>query len=187
MTDVGLTAWHHLVDLNAILLRNLRRELQQATGLSDTDYSVLAALVATPEAQLRSSALAECLGWERSRLSHQIGRMEKRGLIRRDETPGDNRGARVVLTAAGRSAITQAEPVHLGQVHTWLLDALTAEQTRSLAHVLSTALLHAHTLEEQGMSPTGQRTPGCGGAVEATGSVPPELRPDTPPTYSADR
>lgn len=159
MTDAGAAAWHQLVDLNAVLLRNLRRELQQATGLTDTDYAVLDTLATAPRAQLRSSALAERLGWERSRLSHQVGRMEKRGLIRRDDTPDDHRGAQIVLTPAGREAITRAEPVHLGHVRTWLLDALTPEQARSLGHLLNTALRHAHHLEHHGMAPADQEAP----------------------------
>ena len=81
------------------------------------------------------------------------------GLIRRDDTPDDHRGAQIVLTPAGREAITRAEPVHLGHVRTWLLDALTPEQARSLGHLLNTALRHAHHLEHHGMAPADQEAP----------------------------
>ena len=77
---------------------------------------------------MRSSELAAGIGWERSRLSHHLGRMERRGLVRREECATDNRGAEVVLSTAGAEAFRAATVPHLRAVRELFVDALTPEQ-----------------------------------------------------------
>jgi len=54
---------------------------------------VLLALRETEGHRMRSSEMAVHIGWEHSRLSHHLGRMERRQLIRREECTIDSRGA----------------------------------------------------------------------------------------------
>jgi len=65
------------------------------------------------------------VGWERSRISHQVIRMEKRGLVAREECGEDARGSMVRLTDAGRTAIVAAAPAHVAAVRQYFVGALT--------------------------------------------------------------
>src|SRR5580692_7121430 len=98
MTAAELAIWRALIDTTAELRRILGAKLQQEAGLSAADYQVLLALHEADGTRLRSSELATIIDWERSRLSHHLGRMERRGLIRRDDCATDSRGAEVSLT-----------------------------------------------------------------------------------------
>ena len=91
---------------------------------------------------MRSSELAGRIGWERSRLSHHLGRMERRGLIRREECAEDSRGAEVVLAEAGARAFRTGSIPHLEAVRELFIDALSPDQLAQLAEL--TAALRAH-------------------------------------------
>src|SRR4029077_2666496 len=98
MTSAELATWRALVDTTGELRRVLGAGLQE-TSLSPADYQVLLALSEAERKRMRSSELARAIDWERSRLSHHLGRMERRRLIRREDSTVDSRGADVSLTA----------------------------------------------------------------------------------------
>lgn len=106
------------------------------------DYSVLLALSEAPERRMRSSELAAQVGWERSRLSHHLGRMERRDLVRREECATDSRGAEIVLTAGGASAFRGATVPHLRAVRELFIDPLTSDQLTCAGQLA--AALRAH-------------------------------------------
>ena len=135
MTAAQLATWRSLIDTTAELRRILGSQLQES-NLSAADYQVLLALSEVDGRRLRSSALAETIDWERSRLSHHLGRMERRGLIRRDDCATDNRGAEVSLTPEGAAAFRRATVPHLRAVKEHFSDALTSEQFEALADIL---------------------------------------------------
>lgn len=108
------------------------RQLLHDSGLSGPEYSVLATLTENPDGVLRSGTAARMLGWGRSRLSHLLRRMEGKGLISRACSPEDGRGQDIALTPAGREAIIEAAPGHVGFVRSIVFDALTQEQQDSL-------------------------------------------------------
>lgn len=92
------------------------------------------------EGKIRTSALAEAAGWERSRLSHHLGRMERRGLVTRTACPRDGRGVIVGLTEEGWRTIHAAAPDHVALVRRVFIDALGEEGLRALDHVTTTVL-----------------------------------------------
>jgi DNA-binding MarR family transcriptional regulator len=112
------------------------------TSLSPGDYSVLLALSEAPGQRMRSSELAAAIAWERSRLSHHLGRMERRRLIRRDECATDSRGAEVVLTTTGATAFHSATVPHLRAVRELFVDAFAPHQLDAAKTVA--AALRAH-------------------------------------------
>jgi DNA-binding MarR family transcriptional regulator len=114
----------------------------QESGLSPGDYQVLLALREADGMRLRSSELAATIEWERSRLSHHLGRMEQRGLIRRDDCSTDSRGAEVSLTESGTAAFRRAGAPHLRAIKKHFVDALTPEQVEALADVLQSLQRH---------------------------------------------
>ena len=138
-TKPELATWRAFTETTERLRSLLAARLQADTGLSPADYAVLLALHDADDNRLRSSRLAENVGWERSRLSHHLGRMEQRGLIDRQECSTDSRGAEIVLTAAGRDAFGGATVPHLRAIRELFVDALTPDQLNAV-HDITVAL-----------------------------------------------
>lgn len=117
----------------------MNRQLQADSDLSLSDYDVLVALSGNRDQSTRVSDLAAHIGWERSRLSHQLRRMEERGLTERRPSTQDGRTSNVVLTERGRAAITDAAPAHVDLVRSLffdpLPDSLLAPFTAALEHI----------------------------------------------------
>jgi DNA-binding MarR family transcriptional regulator len=140
LTEDQQRAWRGLVQMTSRLDARLNRELQQTSGLSLADYDVLVLLTEAPDGRLRMFKLIEYLQWEQSRLSHHIARMQRRGLVAREECTTDRRGAFVVLTDAGRDAIEKAAPGHVGLVRHLVFDGLSDEQVAMLESFVSRVL-----------------------------------------------
>src|SRR5690242_20469999 len=85
-----LRVWRDFLEVSEAVRAELAARLQAESGLSTGDYAVLLALSEAEGTRLRSSELAAHMGWERSRVSHHLGRMERRGLIRREDCPTDS-------------------------------------------------------------------------------------------------
>jgi DNA-binding MarR family transcriptional regulator len=141
MTPKELATWRLLLDTTAELRRSLGAELQ-ASNLSPGDYQVLLALTEAGIRRLRSAELAAAIDWERSRLSHHLGRMERRGLIQRQDCATDSRGAEVSLTADGARTFRAAAGPHLRAVKRLFADALTSEQFEALGDILQVVRDH---------------------------------------------
>jgi DNA-binding MarR family transcriptional regulator len=129
-------AWRAYLDMNAKLTARLNREMQDQAGISIADFSVLVQLSEHVDARMRVLELARAIGWEKSRLSHQLTRMQQRGLIERSNCTEDRRGAFVVLTDQGRATVEGAAPRHVESVRRYVFDSLTPEQVESL-HAIS--------------------------------------------------
>jgi DNA-binding MarR family transcriptional regulator len=132
--------WRGWLKLNAALASTLQRELQEDVGLSMPDFEVLVHLTDNPDGRVRVTELARLLQWERSRVSHHIKRMERRGLVGRVECSEDGRGAFVVITPQGRAAIEEAAPGHVMAVRRLMFDALSEEEKATLAAVIDKLL-----------------------------------------------
>lgn len=132
-------AWRNFTLLQFQLFALLGRELAPS-GLSYQDYVVLAELSDRPDNQARFSELGKQLGWEKSRVSHHIARMEKRGLVARVKCETDLRGAFVAMTNEGRAAITAAAPEHVAVVRRQFVDLLTPAQLQTLSDSSRTVL-----------------------------------------------
>ncbi|HYQ67979.1 MarR family winged helix-turn-helix transcriptional regulator [Actinophytocola sp.] len=128
LTAEELRIWREFIEAAEALRTELASRLQSESGLSAGDYAVLLALSEAPGRRLRSSDLAANIGWERSRLSHHLGRMERRGLIQREECGVDGRGAEAVLAPSGAEAFRRASVPHLRAVRELFVDALTPAQ-----------------------------------------------------------
>ncbi|MBM9466153.1 MarR family winged helix-turn-helix transcriptional regulator [Nakamurella leprariae] len=135
LTPEQLRAWRNLQYLRGPLAAVLNRQLTQDSGLSTADYEVLVVLSESDEGMLRAGELGRLTGWEKSRLSHHIKRMQTRGLVRRRECPTDGRGAFVELTPQGRETIEAAAPGHVRAVRRHVIDRLTPEELRVLGDI----------------------------------------------------
>ncbi|MFJ9633958.1 MarR family winged helix-turn-helix transcriptional regulator [Streptomyces sp. NPDC101175] len=140
LTPVEERAWRGMMRMHDLVVSEAGRVMQSEFGLSGADYPVLAELTRAPGARLRILELTRVLGWEKSRVSHQLARMVKRGLLARDECAEDGRGAYVMVTPAGRAAIEAAAPRHAEDVRRLLLDHLTPGQVTMLAEISETII-----------------------------------------------
>jgi len=121
-------AWRALQFMQMRLEGELARQLAAGSGLSYPDYVVLVALTDRADGRMRLFELAEVLGWEKSRLSHHVGRMANRGLVTKEKCGSDRRGAYVVITTRGRREIAAAAPGHVDAVRRLFVDRLTSAQ-----------------------------------------------------------
>lgn len=133
-------AWRAFRLMNAEITARIRRELGRETGLSDPDYEVLHELWEEPDGALRAMTLRTRLHWEKSRLSHHIVRMQRRGLVTREHSLEDARGATIRLTQSGRAAVEAACRAHARAVRSYLLDRLSPEQLAALGDISETVL-----------------------------------------------
>lgn len=133
-------AWRAYVRMQGTLNAHLNRQLQNDSDMSLSDFEVLVRLTDVPEEYLTVSDLARALHWEKSRVSHQVTRMERRGLVKRTSCPTDARSAHVMLTACGRKAIEEAAPGHVETVRRLFLDELTDDQLKTLETIATQVL-----------------------------------------------
>ncbi len=140
LSDDEQRAWRAFVSLQAKLNAQLNRELQAESDLSLADFEVLVHLTDRDDARARSFELANEMEWEKSRLSHQLARMQRRGLIDRVGCPEDARGSYIELTAEGRRAIEHAAPGHVSAVRRLIFDQLTPDQVQALRTISETVL-----------------------------------------------
>jgi DNA-binding MarR family transcriptional regulator len=142
LTEEQQRIWRNWLRLNRELTATLARDMAAASDLSMADFGVLVQLTDVPDGRVRISELAENLGWERSRVSHQLKRMQGRGLVERSECVEDGRGSFVGITAEGRKSIEAAAPGHVNSVRKLVVDHLTEEEYADLGR-LTDRLLEA--------------------------------------------
>jgi DNA-binding MarR family transcriptional regulator len=126
-------AWSTFERAQERLRSVMARELTQETGLSDADFQILSVLASAYRGRLRAFDLRCELQWEKSRLSHQLRRMEQRGLIRREACADDGRASDVVLTDAGREAGVRGKCARAGSIRRHVLGPLGKERLAALA------------------------------------------------------
>lgn len=136
LTDQEKALWRDYLALEGRLHLEIQRDLKRSSSLTEPEFEVLVYL-SEADGPLRMTALAELLQWERSRLSHQVTRMVKRGLVQRTSCPDDGRGAFVSPTDEGLREIEKAAPHHVGTVRRVFLDRLTDDDKRELARLLA--------------------------------------------------
>lgn len=143
-------AWQAYQRMRVLLNGQINRELTRSTGLSEADFDILFFLEQSAETSVRSVALRCGLAWEKSRLSHQLRRMEQRGLI--EKAPG----AVIHLTEKGRAQIAAARDCHEAAVHRYFGDVLTAEQLAVLSTISERVVARlSEDLPNHGAQPEG--------------------------------
>ena len=133
LNEREMIAWRTFYEMQEVLRGRLEQQLQADSGLSNADYTVLVALSEAPAGRQRAVDLGRRLGWEKSRLHHQLSRMCQRGLVERHS--GDGRAIYAAITTGGRAALTATAPRHRQQVRRLVLDRLTPQQIDQLANI----------------------------------------------------
>ena len=92
LTSEERAAWESFIHMQEKLIGRLSRRVQADSGVSASDYTVLVKLTETGGGRMRFMDLAKLVEWEKSRMSHQVRRMTKRGLVTKEDCPDDGRG-----------------------------------------------------------------------------------------------
>ncbi|GAB2546040.1 MarR family winged helix-turn-helix transcriptional regulator [Nocardia heshunensis] len=129
LTPEDLTIWHACKTLGDQVTRRVAADITAASGMSGTDYGVLSRVADLGGGRLRQQALTASMQLNKGAMSHQLTRMQERGLIRRERVPG---GIDIVLTAAGTTALDALRPIHAAAVRRHLLDRLGPEDRTAL-------------------------------------------------------
>jgi DNA-binding MarR family transcriptional regulator len=140
LDDAEARAWRGYMRMRTLLHAQIVRDLAREADLSGPDYDVLSNVSEAEGRRVRLGDLAARMAWSKSRLSHHITRMERRGLVTREDCSSDGRGAFVVLTDAGLRAIQAAAPGHVASVRRHFIDLLSREQLDALAEISQTVV-----------------------------------------------
>jgi DNA-binding MarR family transcriptional regulator len=140
-------SWRAWLAVSALLPDRLEHELKSAHDLSLAEYEILVRLSEEPERRLRMSELASRTLASKSRLSHQVSRMEASGLVSRAGCLEDGRGSYAQLTDHGWRVLVTAAPCHVAGVRRWLVDALPAEDFARLGSIMAVVVEHLATAE----------------------------------------
>jgi DNA-binding MarR family transcriptional regulator len=142
LTNEEERAWRGYRRMRALLDLQIERDLARDSGLSAPDYDVLSTLTESPGRSWRANELATRLLWSTSRLAHHVRRMERRGLVSRDDCPDDGRGAVVSLSDTGWAALQAAAPPHVESVRNHLIELLTPTEVEALATISAKVIGH---------------------------------------------
>ncbi|WP_067821899.1 MarR family winged helix-turn-helix transcriptional regulator [Nocardia inohanensis] len=142
LDDVEMRAWLGYVFTRDLIAAAVGRDSLRESNLTYVEYTVLARLADAPDHRRSFAELAGVLEWSQSRLSHQITRMEKRGLVARESIPDDARRTAAVLTAKGAQVLDGAAPSHVESVRRHMVDVLDRGQLAALADIYDTLLAH---------------------------------------------
>ncbi|HVT71432.1 MAG TPA: MarR family transcriptional regulator [Trebonia sp.] len=147
-TDEEQRAWRAYIRLAQLLMHQLDRDLHPF-GLSMHDYEILVELSEAPGNRMRMTELADRTAQSRSRLSHQVNRMEARGLVSREGCEGDKRGTFAVITGRGAAAITKVAPYHVASVREHFMDQLDPAQLAALTAAYEPVLEKLRTVRDR--------------------------------------
>jgi DNA-binding MarR family transcriptional regulator len=136
LDETEQAVWRSYISVMRLLPDRLNASLNRGHGLTLIDYEVLARLSEAPLRRIRMTELAEGSLLSKSRLSHQISRMEKEGLVRREPCETDGRGFFAVLTDQGWEKLLAAVPTHVADVRAAFITPLSREQLVALGEVL---------------------------------------------------
>lgn len=135
-------AWKNYRRMRTLLDLQLARDLAGDSSLSEADYDVLSTLSEAENHRWRATDLARRLLWSTSRLAHHVGRMEARGLLRREASKEDGRGAVIVLTAKGWRTLSDAAPLHVASVREHFIDLLSDADVAALDQIARKVVEH---------------------------------------------
>ncbi len=124
--------WHTWMAAQGLVVAQVDSALQSEVGISKAEFSILRTLCGAPDSTLRTGDLGAALHWEKSRVSHLLGRMESRGLVESMEDGAPGRRTAVSLSRHGHEIIQAALRVHEATVRRLFIDPLTVEQADAI-------------------------------------------------------
>ncbi|MER5839618.1 MULTISPECIES: MarR family winged helix-turn-helix transcriptional regulator [Streptomyces] len=141
LTNAEQCAWRTHLEVNRLLTYQLEKDLQPF-GLTMNDYEILVNLSESEDHRMRMSDLAAATLQSKSRLSHQVTRLENADLVRRQHCESDRRGLFAVLTDHGMETMRKVSPSHVASVRRHFIDLLSPEALSELDKALKPIAEH---------------------------------------------
>jgi len=152
MKELDSKAWRAFHKIGTSLLPHLGRQISNHSGISAAEYIVLVALSELTVPNVNLNRLAQSLGWEISRMSHQISRMEEGGLVKKTRSSTDSRCFDVSITAKGRKIAESAISLQSKEINHCFSEVLTQDQMNALieiSEVISKHMKDNHPLNKK--------------------------------------
>ena len=127
-----LAAWRGMLRVHSDMTRVLDAELTHRHGLPLSSYEVLLFLADSPDGRMRMSELADSVLLSRSGLTRLVDRLERDGLLEREQCEEDARGYFAAITDRGRALFTEARRTHLAGVRERFLSRFSRDDLRTL-------------------------------------------------------
>lgn len=124
--------WHKWMRAQRLLSEEIDRRLQSAFAISKAEFSVMVTLYRASIPQMRVVDVGQSLAWEKSRVSHLLTRMERRGLVARTESGASDRRTGIGLTPEGRRLVTNAIAAHGDNVRLLFLNTISPQQMSAI-------------------------------------------------------
>ena len=140
LDETELAAWRGFLRAHAALTKELDAQLRREHDLPLTSYEVLLFLADSAEGRMRMSELADSVLLSRSGLTRLVDRLERAGLLEREECAEDARGAFAVITPEGRRAFDAARHTHLEGIRELYLRHFSPDELRRLGDSFSRVL-----------------------------------------------
>src|SRR6266849_9902760 len=128
LSEQHLSAWRAFLKAHATIIDQIERDLMAAKRPPLSTYDVLIELYEAPEHRLRMHELAERVVLSRSGLTRLVDRLEAEGLLLRDRSGTDRRGAYAVITEQGIAALRHAWPIYARGIAQYFAHFLTEEE-----------------------------------------------------------
>ena len=145
MKELDSRAWRAFHKIGTSLLPHLSRQITQHSGITAAEYVVLVSLSELPVPEISLNRLATNLGWEISRMSHQISRMEESGLVKKTRNSEDSRSFNVSITPQGRKVAETAIPLQSKEINHCFSEVLTKQQMETLIEISEVIAQHMKT------------------------------------------
>lgn len=136
LSEKELTAWRLFIKTHAKIIECIERDLAAQKKVPLTTYDVLIALFEAPDRKLRFSELNRKVVLSKSGLTRMIDRLEREGLIQREKSEEDRRGAYAVLTDEGERQLRKAWPIYARGIKQYFADSLSDEEVEFLIRSL---------------------------------------------------
>jgi DNA-binding MarR family transcriptional regulator len=142
MKELDFKAWRSFRKIGTRLLPHLGRQITNHSGISAAEYVVLVSLYEMGTQTCSVNRLAEGLGWEISRMSHQITRMAENSLVKKAQCPSDARSFEISITTKGHKIIDSAIPLQSQEINHCFSDVLTNTQLETLIEISEAISMH---------------------------------------------
>jgi DNA-binding MarR family transcriptional regulator len=157
LDSVQLGAYFALIEVVGLLRHAVEQQLREAGDLSYVQFQLLARLGDSPTGSHRMTDLADGVVYSRSGLTYQAGLLEKRGLVTRTTSPGDERGVTVTITDAGRALLGRVVPGHADVIDRLLFQPLSPKDAKALAGLLAPVREHMRSIPPRSAAPRRRR------------------------------
>ena len=129
LTNGEASTWRLIQRLSDLATGIVEHQIRSAADLSSAEFDVLRCLTGAAGGSLRQNELATELGWDKSRLSHQLTRMAHRELIERQKA---GRVHGVSVTRVGLQKFEMADGAHVAAVRLLLQEHLSSAEREAL-------------------------------------------------------